>query len=128
MLAVPADPNRVQLLATGPAIARTTREGKPRTDAAGLPDWTVQVLMLVKDGRPELVRLSVASATNPLPAADAAAPLIADNLRAIVWEQDTRHGVAWRADALALAPADPAPFVAPVPAPPAQQQRPAGPR
>lgn len=126
MLAIPADPARVQLLATGPAVPRSTRDGKQRTDAAGLPDWTVQVLMLVKDGRPEVVRLAVAAAANPLPAAPTAAPLVAGNLRAIVWEQDGRHGVAWRADALHLAPAQGQPSgPAPAAAPPAQ---PAAPR
>ena len=91
------DTTGVSFLCTRAAEQRTDfSSGQPKIDkATGLALWVVQVMALDADGR-EVLAVTVAGE----PKVTVGQPLTVTNLVALPWSQDSRSGVAFRADAI----------------------------
>lgn len=101
-----ADSTAYRFVGLGSQPKRLSREtGEIATDREGKPKWVVDVYLTeIGSERSDLVKITVVSMEEPKIVTGQ--PVRLPGLRATYWEQGTRHGLAWAADAVeAAAPA-----------------------
>jgi hypothetical protein len=72
------------------------RDGRQRTDRAGVPEWVVGVCV-IQQSRSDVIPVTVVGEPSGL---EVGRPALVAGLVAIPWENDGRHGIAYRADSI----------------------------
>jgi hypothetical protein len=95
MQRIPVDVGRCQVLVSEVPRPRM-RDGRQRTDRSGTPEWVVG-LCVMQQSRSDVIPVTVVGEPSGL---GIGRPVVVVGLIAIPWENEGRHGIAYRADSI----------------------------